>query len=186
MQVIDSDGHLHEPFDLFERYIDKEFYSMRPRVVELRDEQRDEGRWLVEGRLVPRLPFTKGVGGGGFRYQTPRHAQMRAKDNSLDDIEGRLQDLDQMAIDFQVVYPTALVWVFDLENKELAAAVCRSYNNYIAEQCARAPKRLSCVALVPIQDHPASAEEERRAIQKLCLLGFVIPGIVGNKTLHAE
>ena len=63
MQVIDSDGHLHEPFDLFERYIDKEFYSMRPRVVELRDEQRDEGRWLVEGRLVPRLPFTKGVGG---------------------------------------------------------------------------------------------------------------------------
>ena len=134
MQVIDSDGHLHEPFDLFERHIEKEFYSMRPRVVELRDEQRDEGRWLVEGRLVPRLPFTKGVGGGGFRYQTPRHAQMKAKDNSLDDIEGRLQDLDQMAIDFQVVYPTALVWVFDLENKELAAAVCRAYNNYIAEK----------------------------------------------------
>ena len=100
MQVIDSDGHLHEPFDLFERYIEKEFYSMRPRVMELREEQRDEGRWLVEGRLVPRLPFTKGVGGGGFRYQTPRHAQMRAKDNSLDDIEGRIQDLDQMAIDF--------------------------------------------------------------------------------------
>jgi hypothetical protein len=117
MQVIDSDGHLHEPFDLFERYIDEKFYSLRPRVVELRDEQRDEGRWLVEGRLVPRLRFTKGVGGGGFKYQTPRHAQMKAKDNSLDDIDGRLQDLDQMGIDFQVVYPTALVWVFDLENK---------------------------------------------------------------------
>jgi len=38
MQVIDSDGHLHEPFDLFERYIDKEFYSLRPRVVEETDE----------------------------------------------------------------------------------------------------------------------------------------------------
>ena len=35
MQVIDSDGHLHEPFDLFERYMDKEFFSMRPRMVEL-------------------------------------------------------------------------------------------------------------------------------------------------------
>src|SRR4029453_13968764 len=105
MQVIDSDGHLHEPFDLFERYIEKGFYSVRPRVVELRDEQRDEGRWLVEGRLVPRLPFTKGVGGGGFRYQTPRHPQMRAKNNPLDNIEGRLQDLAQMAIDFQVSTP---------------------------------------------------------------------------------
>jgi hypothetical protein len=61
MQVIDSDGHLHEPFDLFERYIGKEFYSLRPRVVELRDEQRDEGRWLVEGRLVPRLLSLKAL-----------------------------------------------------------------------------------------------------------------------------
>src|SRR5205809_7892078 len=174
MQVIDSDGHLHEPFNLFERYIDKEFYSMRPRVVELRDEQRDEGRWLVEGRLVPRLPFTKGVGGGGFRYQTPRHAEMKAKDNSLDDIEGRLQDMDQMEIDFQIVYQTALVWVFDLENKELVAAVCRAYNNYIADQCSKARKRGSGVARVPIHDLPAAVEDARRAIQKLRLRRVVI------------
>lgn len=186
MQVIDSDGHLHEPFDLFERHIEREFYSMRPRVVELRDEQRDEGRWLVEGRLVPRLPFTKGVGGGGFRYQTPRHSQMKAKDNSLDDIEGRLQDMDEMGIDFQIVYPTAVVWVFDVENKELAAAACRAYNNYVAEQCAKAPKRLGGVALVPIQDPAAAVEEARRAVQKLGLLGAVIPGIVGNNPLHAK
>ena len=166
--------------------MEKEFYSMRPRVVNLRDEQRDEGRWLVEGKLVPRLPFTKGVGGGGFRYQTPRHAQMTARDNSLDDIEGRLRDMDQMEIDFQVVYPTALVWVFDLENKELAAAVCRSYNNYIAEQCSNAPKRLGGVALVPIQDPPAAIDEARRAVEKLGLLGVVIPGIVGNNPLHGK
>lgn len=73
---------------------------MRPRIVDLRDEPRDTGRWLAKGRLVPRLPFTKGVGGGGFRYQTPRHAQMKARDNSLDDIEGRLQDLATMEVDF--------------------------------------------------------------------------------------
>ena len=40
MQVIDSDGHLHEPFDLFERHMEKEFYPMRPRIVDLRDEQK--------------------------------------------------------------------------------------------------------------------------------------------------
>ena len=33
MQVIDSDGHLHEPFDLFERHMEKEFLSMRPRIT---------------------------------------------------------------------------------------------------------------------------------------------------------
>src|SRR5207244_8697444 len=108
MQVIESDGHLHEPVDLFERHMEKEFFSMRPRIVDMRDEQRDTGRWLIEGKLVPRLPFTKGVGGGGFLYQTPRHGQMRAIDNSLDDIEGWLQDMEQMEIAFQIGYPTEL------------------------------------------------------------------------------
>jgi hypothetical protein len=37
MQVIDSDGHLHEPFDLFERSMEKEFHAARPRIVDLRD-----------------------------------------------------------------------------------------------------------------------------------------------------
>ena len=137
---------------------------------------------------MPRLPFTKGVGGGGFRYQTPRHAQMKARDNSLDDIAGRLEDLDTMEVDFQIVYPTALVWVFDLENKELAGAVCRAYTNYIAEQCAKAPQRLGGVALVPIQDPPAAATEARRAVEKLGLKGVVIPGMVGwfKRHLAAE
>jgi predicted TIM-barrel fold metal-dependent hydrolase len=186
MSVIDSDGHLHEPFDLFDRYMEKEFFALRPRVVDLRDETRDEGRWVAEGKVVPRLPFTKGVGGGGFKYPSPRHKQMKAKDNSLDDIEGRLQDLDQMGVDFQVVYPTAFVWVADIENNELAAAVCRAYNNYVAEQCAKAPKRLGAVALVPIQDPPAAIEEARRAVKKLGLLGVTLPGTVGNRPLHSK
>jgi hypothetical protein len=31
--------------------MEKEFHSMRPRIVDLRDEERDTARWLVEGRL---------------------------------------------------------------------------------------------------------------------------------------
>ena len=44
-QVSDSDGHLREPFDLFDRHIEKDF-SLRPRIVDLRNEPRDSGRWL--------------------------------------------------------------------------------------------------------------------------------------------
>lgn len=91
-----------------------------------------------------------------------------------------------MEIDYQIVYPTALVCVFDMDNRELAAAVCRAYNNYIAEQCAKAPNRLGGVALVPIQDPPAAIGEARRAVQELGLQGVVIPGMVGNKPLHAK
>ena len=152
MLTIDSDGHLHEPFDLFDRYIEKEFHPLRPRVIDMPGEPRDQGRWVAEGRVVPRIPFSRGVGGGGFNYPTPRHKQMKARDNSLDDVPGRLDDLDLMGVDYQVVFPTALVWVFDLENAELAGAVCRAYNNYVAEQCSKASKRLNAIAMVPIQD----------------------------------
>ena len=185
MLTIDSDGHLHEPFDLFDRYIEKEFHPLRPRVIDMPGEPRDQGRWVAEGRVVPRIPFSRGVGGGGFNYPTPRHKQMKARDNSLDDVPGRLDDLDLMGVDYQVVFPTALVWVFDLENAELAGAVCRAYNNYVAEQCSKASKRLNAIAMVPIQDPAGAAEEAKRAVGELGLAGVLLPGMVGNRPLHA-
>ena len=185
MLTIDSDGHLHEPFDLFDRYIEKEFHALRPRVIDMPGEPRDQGRWVAEGRVVPRIPFSRGVGGGGFNYPTPRHKQMKARDNSLDDVPGRLDDLDLMGVDYQVVFPTSLVWVFDLDNAELAGAVCRAYNDYVAEQCSKASKRLNAIAMVPIQDPTGAAEEAKRAVGELGLAGVLLPGMVGNRPLHA-
>ena len=37
MPVIDSDGHFHEPHYLFDRYIEKEYFGKRPRVLAIRD-----------------------------------------------------------------------------------------------------------------------------------------------------
>ena len=73
MRVIDSDGHFHEPHYLFDEFIDKEYWSRRPRVIKIQDHALEEGRWLVDGLVVPRVPFSKGVGGGGFQYMMPRH-----------------------------------------------------------------------------------------------------------------
>jgi predicted TIM-barrel fold metal-dependent hydrolase len=185
MRVIDSDGHFHEPHDLFDEYIEKEYWSKRPRVVKIQNHSLEEGRWVVEGKVVPRIPLSNGVGAGGFQYMTPRHKQMHMKDNSLDDVEGRLKDLDLLGVDVQVVYPTAFTFVSDVEDKDLATAICRAHNNYVAEKCNKAQDRLKGVALVPIQDPPAAIEEMRRAAKELGLVAVTIPGIVGDKPLHS-
>lgn len=185
MRVIDSDGHFHEPHYLFEEYIEKEYWSKRPRVAKIQGHALEEGRWVVEGRVVPRVPFSNGVGAGGFQYMTPRFKHMHMKDNSLDDVEGRLKDLDQLGIDVQVAYPTAFAWVYDVEDKGLAAACCRAHNNYVADRCKQAPNRLKGVALVPLQDPPAAIEEMRRAVKELGLAGVIIPGIIGQRPLHS-
>jgi uncharacterized protein len=183
MITIDSDGHLHEPFDLFDRYLEREYWSRRPRIVRIEDHPYDEGRWLFEGQIVPRVPFTPGVGGGGMQYMRPRHPQMQARDMTLDDVPGRLADMDALGIDVQVVFPTALVWVLDVADHDLATALCRAYNNYVAEQCRQAPERLKGVALVPLQDPVAAAEEARRAVRELGHAAVLVPGMVGNETL---
>ncbi len=185
MPVIDSDGHFHEPHYLFDRYIEKEYFGKRPRVLAIRDHALEEGRWVVEGKVVPRVPFAKGVGAGGFQYMTPRHKQMHMKDNSLDDVEGRLKDLDLLGVDTQVVYPTSFVFVADVEDKDLAAAICRAHNNYVADRCRKAPGRLKGVAIVPLQDPSAAIEEMRRALNELDLVAVTIPGIIGDKPLHS-
>ena len=53
----------------------------------------------------------------------------------LDDVEGRLKDLDKEGIDIQVAYPNIMAMASHLDNGDLAAAMCRAYNNYTAEKC---------------------------------------------------
>ena len=185
MPVIDSDGHFHEPHYLFDQYIEKEYFGKRPRVLAIRDHGLEEGRWVVEGKVVPRVPFSKGVGAGGFQYMTPRHKKMHMKDNSLDDVDGRLKDMELLGVDIQVVYPTAFPFVSDIEDKDLAAAVCRAHQNYVADRCRKAPDRLKGIAIVPLQDPTAAVDEMRRALKELDLVAVTIPGIVGDKPLHS-
>ena len=184
--VIDSDGHYHEPFYLFDEFIEKEYFAKRPRVLAIRDHVLEGGRWVVEGRVVPRIPFSRGVSAGGFEYMSPRHKQMHMKDNTLDDTEGRLKDMDLLGVDIQVIYPTVMVFVSDVEDKDLATAICRAHNNYVADRCNRAPDRLKGIALVPLQDPGSAVEEMRRATQELGLVAVTIPGLVGTRPLHSR
>ena len=53
---------------------------------------------------------------------------------TLEDVQGRLKDLDKEGIDVQVAYPNIMAMASHLDDGELAAAMCRAYNNYTAEK----------------------------------------------------
>jgi predicted TIM-barrel fold metal-dependent hydrolase len=58
-----------------------------------------------------------------------------------------------------------------LDDGELAAAMCRAYNNYAAEKSRGFGGRIRPIAAVALQ-HPAEAAKElRRAIKDLGLVG---------------
>ena len=130
--IIDADGHTHIPHEVFDNYMEKEFYRQRPRYV-----QYDDGRgfYLIEGRIIAK-PFGWGPGTPGSIAATTRI--LKVKDHDLSNIPGRLADLDLEGIVVQVLYPNVLMAINSLEHPGLAAAISRAYNSWISERCAAA------------------------------------------------
>ena len=59
MRIIDADGHVVEPLDLWDRHAPPRFRDAAPRIV---IDAEGYARYRLEGRLTPRLPFMKVAG----------------------------------------------------------------------------------------------------------------------------
>jgi len=75
----------------------------------------------------------------------------------------RLPDLDVEGIGQSVLYPTLLLGLPGLADVEFAEAQANAYNEWLAEFCRYAPKRLFAVAVVPSQDTERAVRTIRRA-----------------------
>ena len=59
----------------------------------------------------------------------------------LEDLEGRLEDMDRMGVDVQVLFPTFFIRYISL-NPEPEAALASAYNRWVAERCDQTGGRL--------------------------------------------
>ena len=166
--VIDGDAHCNEPKDLFERYLDKEFRDRGPKAV-------DAGgmRWLVEGKFLPRPVGNWGHGSSsGFFGTNLAKRGMAASSQSLDDIQGRLKDMDKEGIDVQVVYPNIMAMASLLDDGDLAAAMCRAYNDYAWEKSRNANGRIRPIATVALQQPPRGRQRTSQSDQGTGVCGY--------------
>jgi predicted TIM-barrel fold metal-dependent hydrolase len=179
--IIDADGHTQITQEVFDNYLDKEFFRNRPRFVTFDD---GRGFYIIEGRVVSK-PFGWGPGTpGSIANKTPT---LRVKDLDLSNVPGRLADLDLEGIDLQVIYPNVLMSINSLEHAGLATAISRAYNTWISERCAQGGGRLRFAAIVALQDPKAAAEELTRAVKSLGAVGVMVTGTIGPRTLdHPE
>jgi hypothetical protein len=97
-------------------------------------------------------------------------------------LEERLAAMDKQEIHLAVLYPTAGLGIGRVREPEYAAALCRAYNDFIAEYCNVSP-RLKAVANLPIYNPPEAAKELRRAVTKLGLVGGMLAAQAHNKNL---
>ena len=84
---------------------------------------------------------------------------------------------------FRVIlkYPT-LFLVYLTDDAMLDVALCRAYNRFVANACAKAPDRLKWVVILPLRDIAASLAEMKWAKEQGAV-GVFFRGMEGNLTL---
>ena len=182
--VVDADGHVLEPPDLWERNLPA---SLRDRGIRLRwnpDTGYDER--FVEDRMYSDRGAA-GLGNAGDSYRDhgrgTHYEQLNAA--GFDPAE-RVKVLDAEGIDIAVLYPGLGLALGGIKDPGLAAASCRVYNDWLSDFVAHAPDRLQGVGALPIQS-PAAALTEVIHIAELGLRGaFVRPNPTPTSALHGS
>src|SRR6266567_882440 len=70
-----------------------------------------------------------------------------------------LADLGQEGIDLAFLYPTSALRIGEIRESDYQAALCRAYNDFMADWCKADPQRLKGVAIVPYLDPTEAARE---------------------------
>ncbi len=98
---------------------------------------------------------------------------VRFVDSPFSDVDLRLQAMDRLGIDHQLMSPNPLTY-FHAQPAREAAAFARAQNDAMAAAVAAHPARLSGLAQLPMQDMPLAIAELERAVGALGLRGAYI------------
>jgi len=187
-EVIDADGHVLEPADLWVRYIEPEFRDRAPRIVT------NDGAEIVAlgeqevtdngpGRRRVKIGATGAIGAREGKVSVWNRYQ-EGKPGGFDP-HRRIPDMDGEGIDAAFLYPSLGLFLGAIADAELAAAVCRAYNRWLGEYCAPYPERLFGVAMLPMLSIDLAVRELRFAVRELGFrAAFVRPNPYGGRVLH--
>jgi len=185
--VVDADGHVLEPEDLWFDYLEA-----KPRDRAIRLEVNGHGLEVV---MVDNRPFDR-ISPGGIALigsmgeegavPSPDRRYMDAIPFGACDPVDRVAYCDKEGLDGVVLYPTiGIVWPSVVEDAELADAYARAYNRWIADFCRDSAGRLVAVAHISLNDPDLAAIELRRAVADGCRAAFVLP-FTWNRIPHGD
>jgi len=169
-KVIDADGHILEPLDLWDRYMDPAYRERAPRLI-IGDNGKE--RLLVEGKILGNPKGLGRLGAVGARDGSVPADTMMYKDGRPGgfDPHERIKDLDLDGIDAAFLYPSIGLFSGAVQDPKLAAAMCRAYNRWLADYCKPYPDRLFGIAMLPMQSVDLAIEEMRFARKQLGMKG---------------
>lgn len=170
-ELISADSHVNPPPTMWADYLPAALRDRAPRV-----ESTAEGDFQVfEGRRTPLLGINAMAGKKPEQYSwnVRRLEEQRAGGY---DPAARLADMDLDGVHAEVIYGGGPL---PSQQAELRVASYAAYNDWLADFCAKDPKRLLGVAYLPTETPELAVAEVKRAAGR-GLRGGVIPRFPGD------
>jgi predicted TIM-barrel fold metal-dependent hydrolase len=147
--IVDGDGHVVEDAAAISEFLPSPY--------------REQGPYKRENLVPPldRFHFHKGQElEGSFAQVGP---------------DGWLEFMDEVGIEAAVLYTTGYLAFGNNPYVDWAIATAKAYNDWLHEVYVKRSPRFKGMAMLPLQDPQAAAEELRRAVTELSMPGGMLP-----------
>jgi predicted TIM-barrel fold metal-dependent hydrolase len=201
IRFVDSDMHVMEPPDLFDRYLDPKYKDRVsvPVGADGRPNRGPSGLIIIDGeptsdmdlqqyrkRVRPQKSQSTQLLSGSRIFDTGRLDFAIERDYNA---EAQVMGMAMEGVDIAVLYPTAGLALMGRNgmDPQLSLALCQAYNNWIHDFCRYSPERLKFVAMLPVHDVHLACRELVRCVRELGAVGsFVRPNLVNGHYWHSN
>ncbi len=184
LKVLDSDMHVREPADLWERFMEPEWRDRAPKIIS--STSRSSAMVLLDGKILKGYSPTYR---GGIFDATRIDAEIADARARGFDGRSQIDAMDKEGLDVAVLYPSIGLGIMMREdmNPKLGAAIARAYNNWLYEFCQTDPKRMKGVAMISLHDVTEGIKEAQRTVAELGFVGvFARPEPLRSLPWHSR
>ena len=205
LRFVDSDMHVQEPGDIFEKYLDPAFKSRVTSAVGA-DGKLSRRSWIIDGlpasmdvelqqhRKKPASSRASGpiLGSATGQLSASRSAatgRLRFAIERDYDAEAQIMAMHMEGIDIAVLFPTGGLSLLSRNGMDprLSLALSQAYNNWIHEFCQYSPNQLKFAAMLPLQDVNLASQELVRCVRELgAVASFIRPNLVNGHYWHSN
>jgi predicted TIM-barrel fold metal-dependent hydrolase len=176
--TVDADGHVLEPRDVWQRYLEP---NLREHAIRIERDADGVECLLVDGRSHMGLRGRLGaLGGIGMDSADLMTVGQRSYEDGCPpggyDPSARLKVMDDEQIDVVLLYPTiGIAWEGMVGDPQLATAYCRAYNRWLVDFCSVDRRRLVPIAHISLLDPAGAVTEVERARRDGCAGVYLSP-----------
>ena len=180
LRFVDSDMHVMEPPDLFDRYLDPKFKHRVsvPVGSDGKPNRGPSGLIVIDDEPISDMDlqqYRKRVKRGRAR-RAPSCCRARASSTRAGSTSrsratttpvAQVQGMAMEGVDIAVNYPTMGLALMGRNgmDPQLSLAICQAYNNWIHDFCPYSPDQLKWVAMLPMHDVHLACRELVRCVR---------------------